>query len=129
MHVSPRAFRTARLWADHRGPVAQAVINGIAEQVQDHLDHGADAGYLDRIVVWMHLNQPTWHDLDAAMRYDSAPKPDVIVRTGSPCACRGGTYKTAGAPAPALVRQLLRRHAGTRPATHHRTVRRPVRTS
>ncbi|NUP37028.1 MAG: hypothetical protein HOY76_08415 [Streptomyces sp.] len=116
MNITPRAYRTARIWAAGRGTVAQAVIDGIAQQAQDHLDHGADPEYLDDVATWMRAEQPTWQDLDLAMRFASAPKPQRVAYGGHPCACRGGTAAAGGAPAPAIVRQLIRRHRPARAA-------------
>jgi hypothetical protein len=45
------------------------------------------------------------------MRYHGAPRPAIVARRGHPCLCRSGTVRRGGAPAPAIVRKLIRRPA------------------
>lgn len=105
--VSAAARHIARFWADGHDR-SDAAIRGYARQVQDHLDHQADPDYLRRLAGWMSLERPDCIDLDMAMRYSGAPRPEVTARSGHPCLCRGGSVRRGGAPAPALVRQLIR---------------------
>jgi hypothetical protein len=79
--------------------------------VQDHLEHGADPDHITAVVRWMALEHPTLHDIDLAMVLRGAPQPAVRARGGYPCRCRGGAVRTGGAPAPALLRQLIRKPA------------------
>ncbi|MDX3047536.1 hypothetical protein PV378_13640 [Streptomyces scabiei] len=113
--VSSNAWRIARFWADghHR---SDAAISGYARQVQDHLDHQGDPDYLHRLAGWMSLERPTCLDIDMAMRFNGAPKPEINAHGGHPCLCRGGTTQRGGAPAPAILRQLIRRPNVTRAA-------------
>jgi hypothetical protein len=105
--VSASARQIATFWADgHKR--SDAAIRGYARQVQDHLDHQADPEHLRRLAAWMSLEQPALLDLDMAMRLAGAPRPEVVARSGHPCQCRGGGIRRGGAPAPALVRQLIR---------------------
>lgn len=106
--TSLSARRIATVWADghHRSPL---VIRGFAEQVQDHLDHGADEDYLRAVAAWMSIRQPGGLDLDMAMRMADCPKPHITARSPHVCVCRGGSPRAGGAPAPAMLRQLIRR--------------------
>ena len=113
--ISTTARRIARFWADGHDR-SDAAINGFARQVQDHLDHLGDEDYLRRLAAWMSLERPTCLDIDMAMRFRDAPKPDVVARSGHPCLCRGGSVQRGGAPAPAILRQLIRRPHITRAA-------------
>lgn len=113
--VSVTARRIARFWAEGHNR-SDAVIQGYARQVQDHLDHSGDPEFLTRLAGWMSLEHPACHDIDLAMRYTGAPRPLIIVRTGHPCLCRGGTTQRGGAPAPAILRQLIRRPHAVRAA-------------
>lgn len=108
--VSAAARRIARFWAEGHDR-SDAAVRGYERQVQDHLDHSGDPEFLKRLAGWMSLSRPDCLDLDLAMRYDGAPRPLVVVRTGHPCLCRGGNTHRGGAPAPALLRQLIRRAA------------------
>lgn len=105
--VSAAARQIARFWADGHQR-SDAAIRGYARQVQDHLDHQGDPDYLRRVAAWMSLEQPALLDIDMAMRLSTAPRPPVVARAGHPCRCRGGGLRRGGAPAPALVRQLIR---------------------
>jgi len=102
------ALRLARYWAEGRN-LSELLVRGLARQLQDHLEHGADAGHLEAVVRWMALEHPTLHDIDLAMRYRGAPQPPVLARSGHACLCRGGTSRRGGAPPPALLRQLIRK--------------------
>lgn len=104
------ALRLARYWAEGRN-LSELLVRGFGRQLQDHLEHGADADHLAAVIRWMALEHPTLHDLDLAMRYRGCPTPTVRARSGYACLCRGGTARRGGAPAPALVRQLIRRPA------------------
>lgn len=113
--VSSNAWRIARFWADGHGR-SEAAVNGYARQVQDHLDHNGDPDYFHRLAGWMSLERPTCLDIDLAMRFRGAPLPEFTARSGHPCLCRGGSAQRGGAPAPALVRQLIRRPSTSRAA-------------
>lgn len=113
--VSSNAWRIARFWADGHDR-SEAAINGYARQVQDHLDHHGDPDYFHRLAGWMSLAQPAVLDIDLAMRMRGAPTPEIVAHGGHPCLCRGGSVRAGGAPAPAIVRQLIRRPAITRAA-------------
>lgn len=105
--VSATARQIARFWADgHKR--SDAAIRGYARQIQDHLDHQADPEFLRKVAAWMSLEQPALLDVDLALTLSGAPRPDVLARHGHPCQCRGGSVRRGGAPAPALVRQLIR---------------------
>lgn len=106
--VGNEARAIARHWAEGmtRSPAA---VRGLGRQVQDHLDHGADPAYLRRLVGYMALEHPTCIDLDMALRYASAPRPEVRAQSAHACPCRGGVVRGGGAPPPALIRQLIRR--------------------
>jgi hypothetical protein len=106
--INGTAARLARYWAEGRN-LSTVLVRGLARQIQDHLDHGADPEHLTAVVRWMALEHPRLFDLDLAMRFRGAPRPAVIVRRGHPCLCRGGATRNGGAPAPAIVRQLIRR--------------------
>ena len=112
--LSKTAWRVARHWADGMKR-SDLVIRGFARQVQDHLEHGADPDYLHRLAGWASFEHPGCLDLDLAMRYRSAPRPDVTARAGHPCTCRGATPH-GGAPAPENLRQLIRRPPDQRAA-------------
>ncbi|MEU9946903.1 hypothetical protein [Streptomyces sp. NPDC047939] len=112
--ISSTAARLARYWAEGRG-LSPALIRGLGRQVQDHLEHGADLDHLTNVVRWMAMEHPHLHDIDLAMRYRGAPRPAITARSGHPCLCRGGHPHRGGAPAPAIVRQLIRR-PNARPA-------------
>lgn len=107
-NVSPNAWRIARFWAEGHDR-SDAAINGYARQVQDHLDHCGDPDYFRRLAGWMSLEQPACLDIDLAMRLRGAPRPEITSHGGHPCLCRGGSARLGGAPAPAIVRQLIRR--------------------
>lgn len=108
--LSPAARRIATQWSDaHQYTRSACVIRGFARQVQDHLDHGADPEHLRRVAIWMAFETPGAQDIDLAMRFSASPKPAIPARQGHPCACRGGSGNTGGAPAPAMLRQLIRR--------------------
>lgn len=111
---SGTAWRIAHYWASGRDR-SQLVIRGFARQVQDHLGHGADPDHLHRLAGWTSAIHSDCLDLDLAMRYPNAPKPDVVARGGHPCLCRTATAR-GGAPAPALIRQLIRRPPDQRAA-------------
>lgn len=106
--VSNEARAIARHWADgaRRSPAA---VRGLARQVQDHLSHGADPTYLRRLVGYMSVDHPTCLDLDMAIRYATAPRPEIRAASRNACPCRGGDIRGRGAPPPALLRQLIRR--------------------
>jgi hypothetical protein len=107
--VSATARRIARYWADGTDR-STCAVRGIARQIQDHLDHGADPEHLHRLAGWMSITHPQLQDLELALDYPSAPQPAVPARSGHPCRCRAGsTGRRRGAPAPALIRQLIRR--------------------
>ncbi|MEW1754728.1 hypothetical protein [Streptomyces angustmyceticus] len=108
--LSPAARQVARFWAQGHDRSA-CVVRGYARQVQDHLDHGADPDYLRRVAGWMSLERPECLDIDMALRFAAAPRPDVTTRTLHACVCRGGSARSGGAPAPATLRQLIRRPA------------------
>jgi hypothetical protein len=108
--VSNTARSIAAYWAEGRDRSA-GVVRGYARQVQDHLDHGADPDYLKHVAGWMSLEKPGLLDIDLALSYGTAPAPSVVARSGHPCRCRGRAVRPGGAPAPALVRQLIRRPA------------------
>jgi hypothetical protein len=105
--LSSTAWRIAQHWAAGRDR-SQLVIRGFARQVQDHLGHGADPEHLHRLAGWVSVVHGDCLDLDLAMRYPNAPRPEVLARSGHPCLCRGPAAR-GGAPAPAIVRQLIRR--------------------
>lgn len=104
------ALRTARYWAEGRN-LSELLVRGLARQLQDHLEHGADPDHLTNVVRWMALEHPTVHDIDLAMRYRGCPQPSVQARAGHSCLCRGGSPRRMGAPPPALLRQLIRKPA------------------
>lgn len=106
--LNATALRLARYWAEGRN-LSELLVRGLARQLQDHLEHGADDTHLEAVVRWMALEHPTLHDVDLAMRYRGAPQPAVTARSGHPCLCRSAAVRRVGAPAPALVRQLIRR--------------------
>jgi hypothetical protein len=106
--VSSNAWRIARFWAEGHDR-SDAAINGYARQVQDHLDHHGDPDYFHRLAAWMSLTRPELLDIDLAMRMRGSPRPEITARGGHPCLCRGGSAQHGGAPAPALLRQLIRR--------------------
>ena len=108
--LNATALRLARYWAEGRN-LSDLLVRGLARQLQDHLEHGADDTHLEAVVRWMALEHPTLHDVDLAMRYRGCPRPDVRARSGHACLCRGGAARRGGAPAPALLRQLIRRPA------------------
>lgn len=85
------AYAIASHWARCRKyPPARTHREDIADQVQDHLDHGADFEYLRRISWWMAVEQPSWFDLELAMRMSGAPQPDPTTAPGARrCPCRG----------------------------------------
>jgi hypothetical protein len=56
----------------------------------------------------MSLEQPAVLDLDLAMHLRGAPRPEVVAQSRHACPCRGGAVRRGGAPAPALIRQLIR---------------------
>ena len=112
---SSTAWRIARYWATGRDR-SELVARCFARQVQDHLEHAADPDHLHRLAGWMSVEHPDCLDLDLAMRYESAPKPPVVARAGHACPCRGGPVHRGGAPAPAIVRQLIRRPPDRRAA-------------
>lgn len=115
MPISPVAYRVARYWAEgHRR--SDTLTRSYARQVQDHLDHGADPDDLLRIARWMSLEKPDCRDIDLAMHYAGAPLPAAVAVAGYPCRCRGRSTRNGGAPAPALIRQLIRRPAASRAA-------------
>lgn len=94
-HISPAARAVARTWAGER-PILPAILRDLAEQAQEHLNHGADPAYLEMLASWMAISQPTWRDLSLAMVYPSAPRPLVADMApgprpqgrGRPCPCR-----------------------------------------
>ncbi|MEU3340691.1 hypothetical protein [Streptomyces sp. NPDC006668] len=106
--MSTTARRIARYWAEGHDRSA-AAVRGYERQVQDHLDHFGDETYLRQLACWMSLERPDCLDLDMAMRYNGAPRPDVTAHAAHACPCRGGPTRGGGAPAPAIVRQLIRR--------------------
>lgn len=108
--ISSTAARLARYWADGRG-LSPVLIRGLGRQLQDHLEHGADVDHLTDVVRWMAMEHPHLYDIDLAMRYHGAPRPAIVSRRGHPCLCRSGTVRRGGAPAPPIVRQLIRRPA------------------
>lgn len=114
-HVGNEARAIARHWANGmtRSPAA---IRGLGRQLQDHLDHGADPEHLRRLVCFMALNHPTCIDLDMAMRYAGAPRPEVPAQSEHACPCRGGSIRSGGAPAPPDLRSLIRRPPAVRAA-------------
>jgi hypothetical protein len=112
---SSTAWRIAHYWASGRDR-SQIVIRGFARQVQDHLGHGADPEHLQRLAGWVSITHTDCLDLDLAMRYADAPQPPVQARAGHPCPCRGGPARRGGAPAPAILRQLIRRPPDQRAA-------------
>jgi hypothetical protein len=92
MPTSRTAYAIAAHWASSRKhPPPRVLREDIAQQVQSHLTHGADPDYLRRVCWWMATEQPTWFDLDLAMRMSGAPQPE---RTAAPttrqvrCPCR-----------------------------------------
>ncbi|MBP5918806.1 hypothetical protein F3K34_44320 [Streptomyces sp. LBUM 1486] len=109
-HVGTTARAIARHWAEgmNRSPAA---VRGLARQVQDHLDHGGDPDHLRHLVGFMAIEHPTCIDLDMAMRYAGAPRPQVPAQSPNACPCRGGATRGGGAPAPPDIRQLIRSHA------------------
>ncbi len=111
---SSTAWRIAHHWASGHDR-SQLVISGFARQIQDHLGHGADPEHLQRLVAWASVVHADCLDLDLAMRYPNAPRPDIVARAGHPCQCRGATAR-CGAPAPANIRQLIRRMPDQRAA-------------
>jgi len=91
MTVTPAAHSIASHWSNSRKHPAAAVFRrDIAEQAQNHLNHGADPDYLRRIAWWMAVEQPTWFDLSLAMEMSGAPKPEPTTAPGRPvrCPCR-----------------------------------------
>jgi hypothetical protein len=113
--VGPTARAIARHWAEgmRRSPVA---IRGLGRQIQDHLGHGADPAHLRRLVGYMALEHPACIDLDMAMRYESAPRPEVPAQAAHACPCRGGSTRSGGAPAPPHIRSLICRTPAARAA-------------
>jgi hypothetical protein len=112
---SSTAWRIARRWAEGLTR-SHAAISSYALEAQDHLDHGGDPEHLARVAVWVSLEHPDCLSLDLAMRYAGAPRPEVVARAGHVCPCRGGPIRGGGAPAPAIVRQLIRRPPDQRAA-------------
>lgn len=108
--INGTASRLARYWAEGRN-LPELTIRGLARQLHDHLEHGAEPEHLEAVVRWMALEHPTLHDVDLAMVLRGAPCPAVVARGGHPCPCRVGNIRRGGAPAPALLRQLIRRPA------------------
>lgn len=93
MAISPTAARIATQWSGYRKhPAPAALRQDIAEQVQSHLNHGAEPQHLTRVAWWMAVNQPGWFDLSLAMQMSSAPKPRADSspgpRANRSCACR-----------------------------------------
>jgi hypothetical protein len=90
--ISPTAYRIAERWSGFRKHPAPAFKRDIAEQVQDHLNHGADPDYLVRLCWWMATEQPGWFDLSLAMQMSGAPQPTPSSapgrRTTHRCPCR-----------------------------------------
>lgn len=110
--LSAAAWRIARIWADqHNVSPSEVTVRGYARQAQDHLSHGADPEHLWRVAVWTAREHPGTHDLDLGMRFAAAPRPPVVARNQHVCVCRGGAVRSGGAPAPAMLRQLIRRPA------------------
>jgi hypothetical protein len=98
MSVTPVAHSIASHWSTSRKHPAAAVFRqDIAEQVQSHLNHGADPDYLRRIAWWMAVEHPGWFDLALAMEMSGAPKPDPTTAPGRPgrCPCRAALTVTA----------------------------------
>lgn len=105
-HISPAARAVARAWAGER-PIVPAVLRDLAEQAQEHLNHGADPAYLQMVASWMAIEQPTWRELSLAFTFPSAPRPlvadmapgprDTTGHRGRPCPCRA--VMAAAAPA------------------------------
>ncbi len=90
---TPPAYAIAEHWAACRKhPPARAHREDVAEQVQTHLNHGADSDYLRRLVWWMATEQPGWFDLSLAMTMSGAPQPDPSSAPTAGvrrCPCRG----------------------------------------
>ncbi|WP_086560141.1 hypothetical protein [Streptomyces africanus] len=112
---SSTAWRIARRWAEGLTR-SHAAISSYALEAQDHLDHGADPEYLARVAVWASLEHPGCLSLDLGMRFAGAPRPEIRAQAGHACPCRGGPIRGGGAPAPAIVRQLIRRSPDQRAA-------------
>lgn len=86
------AYAIAAHWADCRKHRPPAVLReDIAEQIQQHLNHGADPDYLRRISWWMATERPAWFDLSLAMGMSAAPQPEATTAPGRAhrCRCRG----------------------------------------
>ncbi|MGY3341225.1 hypothetical protein ACVW0K_007418 [Streptomyces filamentosus] len=94
MAISPAARRIASAWQGIRLNKAPVVLrDDIADQVQSHLNHGADPDYLYRLATWTAVNKPSWFDLSLAMRMTDAPQPPPSTAPGPPtvhrrCPCR-----------------------------------------
>lgn len=98
MSTTSTAYAIAGHWAASRKhPPARVMREDVAEQVQSHLNHGADPEYLRRIVWWMATEQPAWFDLSLAMEMSAAPQPDPTTAPGPGwrCRCRGVLSPTA----------------------------------
>ncbi|MGV9227600.1 hypothetical protein ACWDPF_33590 [Streptomyces albogriseolus] len=86
------AYALAEHWASSRKhPPPPAHRQDIADQLQQHLNHGADPDYLRRLAWWMAAEHPDWFDLSLAMTMSSAPQPNPTGAPGRPhrCPCRG----------------------------------------
>lgn len=91
MPISPAAYAIAEHWASsRRHPPPRVLREDIADQVQQHLNHGADPDYLRRLAWWMAVEQPSWQDLSLAASMSGAPQPEPSSAPGRPhrCPCR-----------------------------------------
>jgi hypothetical protein len=92
MPTSRTAYAIAAHWAASRKHRPALVLReDIAEQVQSHLNHGADPDYLRSVAWWMATEQPAWFDLSLAMQMAGAPQPEQTAAPGGfrRCRCRG----------------------------------------
>lgn len=110
------AYELARYWAEGRRVAAAGVLErSLAAEVQEHLEHGADAGYLRLVLGWSALNHPDCQSVGLMLAFPGVPQPAVPVVGGVPCACRGGAVRR-GAPVPEGLREAVRSRGRVRPS-------------
>lgn len=100
--ISSAARAVAQSWAGDR-PILPFILRDLAEQAQEHLNHGADQAHLELLAAWMATAQPTWRDLSMAMRYPSAPRP--LVADLAPGPQRAGEHRGHQCPCRAVMQE------------------------